>query len=69
MSKKQTKTPDTYTITMTREQHYGIKNALFVIEQMNEITCWTPTDSSGFLQVALDMAKYIEKALGIKEED
>lgn len=67
MSKKQ-KTNDTYTIILTQQQRYGIKNALMVIDQINELSCWSPTDSPGMLQVCIDMANYIEKTLSIAEE-
>lgn len=68
MSKKQKKIDDTYTIILTQQQRYGIKNALMVIDQMNELSCWSPTESPGMLQVCIDMANYIEKTLGIVEE-
>lgn len=56
------------TITITDEQYWRIKNALFVIDQCYELTCWTPTDSQGFLQVAVDMANYVRDTLGMRED-
>lgn len=66
MSKKQQQQTVDPMFTLSKEAYDQIKDSLWIIEQLNEIACFTPVESSGYLQVVTDMAENIRKHMGIE---
>jgi hypothetical protein len=58
---KATKTTETVAIPLDTFLH--IKQALSVIEELDELQCWGLTPSMGYLHIAADLARDLSKQI------